>query len=702
MDLPGIKGMWSLRPSFDTTAGERYIVLAFIGETRIMGIEENELGETEIPGFDSSSQTILCKNVAGDCWVQVTDKAIRLVDCTTLELVHHWNPPPGMSINVASINPTQIVVATGGGNLVYIEIRDMQLVEVKHVKLEFEISCLDINPLGKDELRSGLCAVGMWTDITLRILKLPTLEQMYREELGGEILPRSVLFASFDDINYLLCGLGDGHLFSFKVDAGTGALNDKKKISLGTQPIHLSTFSSKGETNVFAASDRPTVIYSNNQKKLMYSNVNLKEVNSMCPFNSENFPDSLVFSTENRMMIGTIDEIQKLHIRTVPLGEQPRRICYHESCKSFAVVTLRAQVDENGADTDTYYVKLVDEQTFEIRDEFELEYREAAASIMSCKFAGDNTEYIVVGTAFVLPDESEPSKGRILVMDVRGGKLNLVSETVTKGAVYCMDSFNGKLLTGINSKVILWKWNETEDGTKEFVHECSHHGHILALTVQSRGDFIIVGDLMKSISLLVYRTIDGTIEEIAKDYNIAWISATEILDEDMFIGAENAYNLFTVQRNPDATTEEDRRKLEVVGMFHLGDFVNKFRHGSLVMRLPESESSIANISTLLFGTVNGVIGVVAQIPEELYHFLLKVQTAITQVVSGIGGLSHDNWRAFESERKKAKARNFLDGDLIEMFMDLSPEKKEEIVKRMGGGVKVDDVEKRIEEISRIH
>lgn len=52
-------------------------------------------------------------------------------------------------------------------------------------------------------------------------------------------------------------------------------LRDKKKISLGTQPIMLNTFHSKEATHVFAASDRPTVIYSSN-KKLLYSNVNLK------------------------------------------------------------------------------------------------------------------------------------------------------------------------------------------------------------------------------------------------------------------------------------------------------------------------------------------------------------------------------------------------------------------------------------------
>lgn len=41
----------------------------------------------------------------------------------------------------------------------------------------------------------------------------------------------------------------------------------------------LSKFTSKNSAHVFAASDRPTVIYSNN-KKLLLSNVNLKEVSA--------------------------------------------------------------------------------------------------------------------------------------------------------------------------------------------------------------------------------------------------------------------------------------------------------------------------------------------------------------------------------------------------------------------------------------
>lgn len=65
------------------------------------------------------------------------------------------------------------------------------------------------------------------------------------------------------------------------------------QVTLGTQPIVLSTFRSLATTNVFACSDRPTVIYSSNHK-LVFSNVNLKQVNHMCSLNAEAYPDRLL------------------------------------------------------------------------------------------------------------------------------------------------------------------------------------------------------------------------------------------------------------------------------------------------------------------------------------------------------------------------------------------------------------------------
>ncbi|KAL0712067.1 hypothetical protein Bca4012_019045 [Brassica carinata] len=124
--------------------------------------------------------------------------------------------------------------------------------------------------------------------------------------------------------------------------------------------------------------------------------------------------------------------------------------------------------------------------------------------------------------------------------------------------------------------------------------ECGHHGHILALYVKTSGDLIFVGDLMKSIS--------------------NWMSAVEILDDDTYLGAENNFNLLTVKKNSEGATDEERGRLEVVGEYHLGEFVSRFCHGSLVMRLSDSE--IGKIPIVIFCTVNGVIGVIASLPQE--------------------------------------------------------------------------------------
>lgn len=85
----------------------------------------------------------------------------------------------------------------------------------------------------------------------------------------------------------------------------------------------------------------------------------------------------------------------------------------------------------------------------------------------------------------------------------------MIAEKETKGAVYSLNAFNGKLLAAINQKIQLYKWMLREDGSRELQAECGHHGHILALYVQTRGDFIVVGDLMKSISLLLYKVLSS-------------------------------------------------------------------------------------------------------------------------------------------------------------------------------------------------
>lgn len=52
-------------------------------------------------------------------------------------------------------------------------------------EMEHEVACLDITPLGESSSESPLCAVGLWTDISARVLKLPCFSPLHKEMLGG-------------------------------------------------------------------------------------------------------------------------------------------------------------------------------------------------------------------------------------------------------------------------------------------------------------------------------------------------------------------------------------------------------------------------------------------------------------------------------------------------------------------------------------
>ena len=209
-----------------------------------------------------------------------------------------------------------------------------------------------------------------------------------------------------------------------------------------------------------------------------------------------------------------------------------------------------------------------------------------------------------MGTAFARPDEPEPTSGRLLIFSVTERTLELKHELSTAGAVYALEAFNGKLLAGVNNKLQLYEWMPCARAPRlQLRHE--HCGHILVLYVQvhrhseychnsvrilvlyvqmylllamltmailihnserilvlrvqsptpnpnpdpdphqSRGDFILVGDLMKSVSLLQCTAASGELKELSRDFNANWMTAVSFLDDDTFLGAENWCRLST-------------------------------------------------------------------------------------------------------------------------------------------------------------
>ena len=73
-------------------------------------------------------------------------------------------------------------------------------------------------------------------------------------------------------------------------------------------------------------------------------------------------------------------------------------------------------------------------------------------------------------------------------------------------------------------------------------HECNKSCFMM--------DFFQVGDLLRSMKLLVYKPDGPKLEEIAVDINLnpVFLTAIEMIDDEVFLGADGKH-LFICQKN---------------------------------------------------------------------------------------------------------------------------------------------------------
>ncbi|CAF0840644.1 unnamed protein product [Didymodactylos carnosus] len=738
IDLRNIKGIWSLKIA---SRWDNYLIVSFFEQTRMFYLQNDEIEEVELSGFDFQHQTLLCSNVISDQILQITTHSIRLIGNNGKDLVVEWkNPNTNDEITVATCNSTQCLCANGN-KLYYYEIGCASFSEVNQCTLPYNVSCMDITPINYNEERSNLCVIGLWTHISVWTLRLPTLQVQHKEPLTNDTLPRTVVMVSFDSIPYVVVSLADGPIIYYLLDVEQGLLYERKKVSLGTKPTTLTLCRNETSPNdsshstqrtvLFACSDRPSVIYSSNQK-LVFSCVNLREVTSMCSFNSELYGPTLTLVTENGVVIGKIDDMQKLHVRTINLGEPAKRIAYYEEEKAYVILTQSSELfqsariipisrhAQNSVDCPTKiktieektqqpcdqqdHVVILDQHTLEARVSIKLLSHEEACSVCVLNFVDDmNVAYIVVGTALVYEDEPEPKIGRLLVFRYNDGKINFVSEKDVNATPHTMAKFSGKLIVGIGNSIRLYNFSPDK---QELVLTTQYLGHVETLQIKIKDDFVLFCDLMKSLTVLRYNLVENKFEEIAHDVHPQWTMACEVIDDDTFVCSEDASNLISCHKDSGSTKESERKQLKELGFFHLGESINVFRPGCLVAQ-QTAEYSISLQSCILMAGISGYIGLLLQLTPQLYQILMSLQLQLAKLPS-VGKIDHGTWRAFEAEIRSDASCGFVDGDLIELYLDLPKDMKQELIRDLRGEnnvelhTTVEELVKIIEELSRIH
>lgn len=256
---------------------------------------------------------------------------------------------------------------------------------------------------------------------------------------------------------------------------------------------------------------------------------------------------------------------------------------------------------------------------------------------------------------------------------------------------------------------------------------CTRQGFIMSLYLKAYGDKLVVGDIVRSMSLLKLTSDGKNLDELARDFNTVHLLAVEALPGgEHFLTCDDFGNLAVLRQQTEAISDEERSKLDVFGEFSLGDFVNVFRKGTLVGQPIEGESGVntgagagdssdslkhssgaaggsaafgvsstilsANYQSVtgypvqsgdhsvLYGTIGGSVGSVIALREDSYCFFNSLEKAMIRIMTPVGGLTHAEWRNCNNSVRVSAQKHAVDGNVVEMFLDLSSEEQEQVTR----------------------
>jgi len=717
-DMQHVTNMFSLKshPSvefFDT------LVVTFINESRIFRFSsDGEVEEvSDYIGFSLLEQTLLASNLSNGQLLQVTTSTIRVTDPESGMVVSEWEPEHGASINSVAVEEYQVILSYGGGQLAVFDVSDTIRVQAqKDLTSKGQIACVTLS-----KLVPHVCLVGFWETSSISILHLDSLATIQDITLTQEnVIPRSLLITRIflSSAPVLFIAMADGTVITYSIDPSTYALSSKKSIILGTQQASFRTIPRNDELfSVFATCEHPSLIYGE-EGRLVYSAVTAEKATCVCPFDAEAYPGAIAIATKDDVRIGLVDTERTTHVQTLGVGETVRRVAYSPSLKAFGLGTIKRILAE-GQEIVASHFKLVDEIAFHELDTYELNPDELVESVIRCELNdGSNTntvaERFIVGTAYLEDDAGDAVRGRILVFEVTQDRLlKKVTETSVKGACRCLGIVDGKIVAALMKTVVVFGFDYITPSRPQLTKRATYRTSTAPIDMAITGSTIAVVDLMKSLSIVQYRPGKAgdkgdVLEEVARHFQTVWGTAVAQVAEGTWVESDAEGNLIVLNREDTGVTEEDRRRLKVSSEMRLGEMVNRIRPIDVAVQ-PDAavipKAFLATVSpTLILRDaspadspthdrqltevlqVEGSIYLFALIPPTHQNTLMQLQSNLAELVQSPGHVPFNSYRAFRNHvRESEEPYRFVDGELVERFLDLDAGVQESLVEGLGVG-----------------
>ncbi|XP_041007427.1 cleavage and polyadenylation specificity factor subunit 1 isoform X1 [Juglans microcarpa x Juglans regia] len=306
----------------------------------------------------------------------------------------------------------------------------------------------------------------------------------------------------------------------------------------------------------------------------------------------------------------------------------------------------------------------------------------------------ENETLLAIGTAYV-QGEDVAARGRVLLFSVgknTDNPQNLVSEVYSKelkGAISALASLQGHLLIASGPKIILHNWTGTELNGIAFFD--APPLYVVSLNIVK--NFILLGDVHKSIYFLSWKEQGSQLSLLAKDFGSLDCFATEFLIDGStlsLIVSDDQKNIQIFYYAPKMSESWKGQKLLSRAEFHVGAHVTKFLR--LQMLSTSSDRSGAapgsdktNRFALLFGTLDGSIGCIAPLDELTFRRLQSLQRKLVDAVPHVAGLNPRSFRQFHTNGKAHRPGpdSIVDCELLCNYEMLPLEEQLEIANQIG-------------------
>ena len=445
--------LFSLR-SNDASANVDLLVVSFVGDTRLFLFQANaEVEEkAEYKSLSLSEGTLLAKDLPNGRLLQVTASSARLIESENGMVLSEWSPSDSHPITAASANEQNLVLSVKGLEALVLNLKeDLKVCARKQFAEEGQIACIHVS-----DVSSEICIAGFWQSATVAILKVDTLETLQKVVVSDEAVsvPRSILLVQIlpEQPPTLFIAMANGEVITFSTNLTTFALSSKKVTVLGTQQASFKALPrSDGLSNVFATCEHPSLIYGS-EGRIVYSAVTAEKASCICSFDSEAYPGAIAIATPEDVRIALVDTERTTHVQTLPVRETVRRIAYSPKLKAFGIGTIHKSLRQSQEVMKSHF-KLADEVLFKELDSYALNEEELVESVTRADIREDSGELVerfVVGTACLNDEDSDSSRGRIIVFAVTSERtLKVITELPVKGACRALGVISGNIVAAL-------------------------------------------------------------------------------------------------------------------------------------------------------------------------------------------------------------------------------------------------------------